>query len=96
MMYLTSLVKILLPVIDLNIANKIHKTSKNTRNSDFRKTLEILISPVLARHTPPSSPYLLSYYKIINHSNLNLPSPALHTVSPSQPLAGPSNDATKV
>ena len=40
------------------------------------------ISHVLARHTPPSSPYLLSYYKIINHSNLNLPSPALHTVQP--------------
>ena len=41
MMYLTFVVKILLPVIDLNMANKTHKTSKNTRNSDFPKNLEI-------------------------------------------------------
>ena len=40
MMYLKSLVKILLPVMDLNMANKIYKTSKYTGNSDFRKTRE--------------------------------------------------------
>ena len=37
MMYLKSKVKILLPVIDLNMTNKTHKTSKYTRNSDYRK-----------------------------------------------------------
>ena len=82
MMYLTSLVKILLPVTDLNINYKMSKTSKNTRNSDFRKTREIhfcVIYPVLARHTPPSSPYSLFYYITFDHNNLNLPSPALHT-----------------
>ena len=33
------------------------------------------ISPVLARHTLPSSPWVLSYYTSIDHNNLKLPSP---------------------
>ena len=37
------------------------------------------ISPVLARHTPPTFPYLLLYCTTIDHNNLNLPSHALHT-----------------
>ena len=92
MMYLKSLVKILLPVMDLNMTYKNHKTSKYTRNSDFQKTREIwfsFISPVLERHTPPSSPYLLFYYTTIDHNNLNLPSPALHTVQTTAAHAGP-------
>ena len=44
MMYLTSLVKILLPVMDLNMSYKTKIASKNTRNSDFPKNRE---SPVL-------------------------------------------------
>ena len=86
MMCLKLLVKILLQVMDLNMTNKTLKTSKRLRNSDFRKTREIrfcVISPLLARHTPPSLPFLLLYYTTIDHNNLNLPSPALHTVSPS-------------
>ena len=78
MVYLMINMKILLPVKDLNMFYKTHKTSKYTRNSDFRKTREIwfsFISPVLARHTPPSSPYLLFYYTTIDHNNLNPPSP---------------------
>ena len=39
-MYLRSLVKILLPVMDLNMAYKTKIALKNTRNSDFRKTRE--------------------------------------------------------
>ena len=42
MMYLKSLVKFLLRVMYLNMANKNHKTSKYTRNSDFQKNCEIL------------------------------------------------------
>ena len=85
MVYLTSLVKILQLVMDLNMLYKTHKTSKNTRNSDFSKKREIgfpAISPVLARHTPPSSPYLLFYYTTIDRNNLYPPFPALHTVQP--------------
>ena len=41
MTYLTSFVKILLPVMDLNTAYKAHKTSKYIRNSDFLKNREI-------------------------------------------------------
>ena len=82
-MYLRLLVKILLPVMGLNMLYKTHKTSKNTCNSDFPKNREIwffpAISHVLARHTPPSFPYLLFYYTTLDHNNLNLPSPALHT-----------------
>ena len=40
MMYLRLIVKILLPVMSLNMANKTQKTSMNTRNSDFRKNRE--------------------------------------------------------
>ena len=50
--------KILLPVIDLNMTYKTHKTSKNTWNSDFQKNVRFRfsrgISPVLVRYTPPS------------------------------------------
>ena len=100
MMYLKSLVKILLRVMDLNMSYKTHKTSKYTRNSDLPKNREIricAISPVLGRHTPPSSPYVLSFYNTIDHNNLNLPSPVLHTVRPStwQPSRGPSNDVSE-
>ena len=41
MIYLKPLVKILLQIIDLNMAYKIQIISKNTRNNDFRKTREI-------------------------------------------------------
>ena len=44
MMYLTFLVKILLPVMDLNIFYKTYKTSKNTRNSDLPKNRKIWFS----------------------------------------------------
>ena len=40
-MYLKTLVKILLRVMDLNISNKTQNTSKNTRNSYFLKNREI-------------------------------------------------------
>ena len=68
--------------MDPNMIYKSHKTSKYTRNSDFRKTREIrfcVISPVLAGHIPPSSSRVLSYYITFDHNNLNLLSPALHT-----------------
>ena len=74
--------KILLPVMDLNIAYKTPKTSKITRNSGFPKNLENLfsvISPILVRHTPRSLSYLLFYYTSIDHNNLSLPSHVLHT-----------------
>ena len=83
MMFLKLLVKILLSVMVLNMTNKTCKTSKYTRNSDFRKNREIrfwVISPVLARHTPLSSLHLLFYYTTIDYNNPSLPSPALHTV----------------
>ena len=74
MMYLKSLVKILLPIMDLNMVYKTKTALKNTLNSDFRKTREIWFSrdtPVLARHTPPSSLYLLSIlYNYRPHNNL--------------------------
>ena len=90
MMFLKLLVKILLPVMDLNMTNKTLKSLKNIRNSDIRKTIEIrflcyIIFPVLARHTTSSFIYVLSYYTTFDHNNLNLPSPALHT---KQPLGG--------
>lgn len=44
MMFLKLLVKILLPVMDLNITNKLCETSKNIQNSDFRK-ITILSPP---------------------------------------------------
>ena len=76
MIYLKSLVKILLPVTDLNIAYKTQKTSKYTRNSDFSKKPEIrAISTVLARHTPSSFTCVLLYYTTIYHNNLNPPPP---------------------
>ena len=58
----------------------------NTRNSDFGKIANSgfrAISPVLARHMPPSFPYLLFYYITFDHNNLNLPFLPLHTVHPS-------------
>ena len=82
MMSLKLLLKILLLVMDLNILYKTQITSKDTCNIDFRKTREIWfrsISPVLARHMPSSSPYVLLYYTSFDHNNLNLPYPALHT-----------------
>ena len=78
MAYFKSLVKILLPVMDLNMDYKTKIASINTCNSDFRKTREIWFSRDI--HTPPSSPYVLLYYTTIDHNNLSLPSPALHTV----------------
>ena len=55
MIYFTFLVKILLPVMDLNISNKTQNASKNTRNSDFRKFTGFRsISHALACFTPPS------------------------------------------
>ena len=86
-MFLRLLVKILLPVMDLNMTYKLPKTSQNIRNSDFRKTVRTgraksgfrAIPSVLARHTPSSFPYLLFYYTNFDSNNLNLPSPALYT-----------------
>ena len=57
MMYLNLLVKISLQVMDLNIAFKIHLTSKNTRNSDFRKTREIWFSSDISRSRAPYAPF---------------------------------------
>ena len=56
MIYLKSLVKILLPVIDLHMLYKTHKTSKYTRNSDFRKNREILFSRDISRSSAPYAP----------------------------------------
>ena len=75
-MCLKLLVKILLQVMDLNMTNKTLKTSKYTRNSDFRKTTEIRFAEI-SRHTPSSLPYILFYYTTFDHNNLNLPYPAL-------------------
>ena len=86
--YLRLLVKILLPVTDLNMVYKTHKTSKNTRNSDFRKIVKSgfrAISPVLARHTSSSSSYLLFYHTTIDSNNLNPPPPRYTQFRPRQP-----------
>ena len=56
--------------------------SEKRAKSGFRA-----ISPVLARRTPPSPPYLLSCYTTFDHNNINLPSPALHTVQPPAAVA---------
>ena len=45
-MYLKTLVKILLPVMALNMDYKTHKTSKNTRNSDFPKNRKTSQNPI--------------------------------------------------
>ena len=96
MMYLRLLVKILLQVMDLNMAFKTQKTSKNTRNSDFRKTHEIWFSRDISRSSAPNAPFFplrILYYTTTDYSNLNLPSPALHTVHPStwQPSCSPND-----
>ena len=82
MMFLKLLVKILLQVMDLNIAYKTHKTSKNTRNSDFRKMCEIRLRDIFRSSTSYAlffpSTYSL-YHITFVYNNLNLPSPVLHT-----------------
>ena len=55
-MYFKCLVKILLPVMDLNMTNKTLKTLQNTCNSDFRKTREIRF---LRDISHSSAPYVL-------------------------------------
>ena len=57
MMYLKTLVKILLPVMDLNISNKTQNTSKNTHNSDFLKNREIWFSSDISRSSAPYAPF---------------------------------------
>ena len=86
--------------MDLNIAYKTYKTSKNTRNSYFRKNREIRFSIDISRssrHTPSSLPCVLSYFTTLDHNNLNLPSPALHTNQTTlDNLRGiPSNDVSE-
>ena len=83
MEFLILLVKILLGIKVLNIDDKTCKASIITRNRGFRKIAGEIgfrsISPVLARHTPLSSPRVLLYHPSPNHSNhypINL---ALHT-----------------
>ena len=84
-MYLTLLVKMLLPVMDLNIAYKIQKTSKNTCNSDFRKTRENWFSSNISRSRAPYAPFFpLLTFLLYNYrpQQPQPPSPALHTVQP--------------
>ena len=70
MMYLKSLMKILLPVMDLNMTYKIHKTSKIPA---------IVISEKRARNPPYVlfSPLHTLYYIAFDQNNLKLASPAL-------------------
>ena len=79
MMYLTFLVKILLPVMDLNMAYKTHKTSKYTRNSDFLKNARNLISRDISHSSASYGPFFplrTLYYTTFDHKYLYLPSPA--------------------
>ena len=62
---------------------KTHKTSKYTRNSYFPKNREIRFSRDISRSSAPYAPFfpLLTLTTItIDYNNLNVPSPALHTV----------------
>ena len=83
MIYLRSIVKILLPIMDLNIAYKTHKTSKNTRNSDFRKTREIRFWCYISRS---SAPYAFFF---------PLSTPFIYSFRPEQPQS-PSPRATHI
>ena len=56
-MYFISLVKILLPVMDLNMVYKTQITSKNIWNSDFRKNREIWFSCYISRSSAPYAPF---------------------------------------
>ena len=67
MMYLRSIVKILLRVMDLNMAYKTKIALKNTRNSDFLKNREIRFSCYISRSSAPYAPFfaLLTSYTIL-------------------------------
>ena len=96
MMYFRPLVKILLKVMDLNMAYKIHKTSKYTRNSDFSKIARNPGSVHISRSSAPYAPFfplltlLLYNYRL---QQLQPPLPALHTLIP---IPQPFGRATRI
>ena len=82
MMYFTSLVKILLPVMDLNMAYKTQITFQNTRNSDLPKNRDIWFSRDTSRSSAPYAPFFPLHTLILYNyrpQEPQPPSPALHT-----------------
>ena len=67
-MSLSLLLKTLLLVMDLNMAYKMSKTSKNTRNIDFRKNHEKRFSCYISRSSAPYAPFFpLAYLTLSNY-----------------------------
>ena len=99
MMYLKSLVKILLRVMDLNMSYKTHKTSKYTRNSDLPKNREIRFSCYISRSSVPYAPFFppCLLYRLLStvHESQDPQNPAkpgsTPLKSPPPPARSPNN-----